>query len=60
MRTVVHGPAPLSAQEVAKMESTLAPVPGRLHPELRVGGQANREEPAWPRKPTRNIGASQT
>jgi hypothetical protein len=27
VRAVVHSPAPLSAQEVAKMESTLAPVP---------------------------------
>jgi len=39
VRAVVHSPAPLSAQEVANMEPTLASVPGRLRPELPVGGQ---------------------
>jgi uncharacterized hydrophobic protein (TIGR00271 family) len=36
VRALVRGPAPFSAQQVAKMESTLPPSPGQLRSELRV------------------------
>jgi uncharacterized hydrophobic protein (TIGR00271 family) len=36
VRALVRGPAPFSAQQVAKMESTLPPPPGQLRSELRV------------------------